>query len=305
MTYGDASYSYAANGELTEKTENGVTTRYTYDVLGNLMQVRLPSDVTIDYLIDGENRRIGKQVNGELVQGFLYQDQLNLVAELDNTGNVFSWFVYGTRSNVPDYMIRGGDSYRIISDHLGSPRLVVNAQTGEVAQRMDYDAWGNVVQDTNPGFQPFGFAGGIYDQQLGLLRYGARDYDPVTGRWTIKDPIYFDGGQLNLYAYVMSNPMNWVDEDGFAPKPGVGLGVEAHNGGKEHVHWGPKSNPRQNAVNKDGTVRHGKAPTNKMKKLINGMFGWTLKPPLLLCPICIIQDNVPEPWWDDPDFCGS
>jgi hypothetical protein len=29
----------------------------------------------VTYLIDGQNRRIGKQVNGMLVQGFLYQDQ--------------------------------------------------------------------------------------------------------------------------------------------------------------------------------------------------------------------------------------
>ncbi|MCU7907003.1 MAG: hypothetical protein KZQ76_14420 [Candidatus Thiodiazotropha sp. (ex Epidulcina cf. delphinae)] len=146
LTYGDAGYSYTANGELTEKTENGVTTYYTYDVLGNLMQVRLPGDITIDYVIDGKKRGVGKQVNGEPVQGFLYKDQLNPIAELDNTGNVLSRFVYGSKINVPDYMIRGGVSYRIIADHLGSPRLVVNVQTGEVVQRMDYDAWGNVTQ---------------------------------------------------------------------------------------------------------------------------------------------------------------
>jgi hypothetical protein len=33
----------------------------------------------------------------------------------------------------------------------------------QLAQRLDYDAWGNVTTDTNPGFQPFGFAGGLYD----------------------------------------------------------------------------------------------------------------------------------------------
>jgi RHS repeat-associated protein len=211
LTYGDAVYSYTANGELTEKTDNGATTYYDYDVLGNLMQVRLPGDITIDYVIDGKNRRIGKQVNGVLVQGFLYKDQLNPIAELDGSNSVISRFVYGTKANVPDYMIRGGEVYRIISDHLGSPRLVVNTETSEIVQRMDYDAWGNVTQDTNPGFQPFGFAGGIYDQHTGLVRFGARDYNPVIGRWTTKDPIDFDGGQLNLYSYVHSDPVNYID----------------------------------------------------------------------------------------------
>jgi len=68
--------------------------------------------------------------------------------------------------------------------------------------------------DTNPGFQPFGFAGGIYDQHTGLVRFGARDYDPQTSRWTAKDPIRFEGGDTNLYGYVFSDPVNWIDLNG-------------------------------------------------------------------------------------------
>jgi hypothetical protein len=40
---------------------------------------------------------------------------------------------------------------------------------------MDYDAWGNVLLDTNPGFQPFGFAGGLYDRDTRLVKFGARE----------------------------------------------------------------------------------------------------------------------------------
>jgi uncharacterized protein RhaS with RHS repeats len=73
------------------------------------------------------------------------------------------------------------------SDQLGSPRLVINASTGVIMQRMDYDEFGVVLMDTNPGFQPFGFAGGLYDPQTGLVRFGERDYGAPTGRWTVKD----------------------------------------------------------------------------------------------------------------------
>ncbi len=222
LTYGGASYTYTLNGELESKTEAGLTTQYHYDLLGNLMQIRLPGGMTIDYLIDGQNRRIGKKVDGILVQGFLYQDQLNPIAELDGAGNVVSRFVYAEKGNVPSYMIKGGFTYRIISDHLGSPRLVVKSADGTVVQRIDYDEFGNVVNDTNPGFQPFGFAGGIYDQNIQLTRFGARDYDAHTGRWTAKDPIRFEGRNTNLYGYVFNEPINWVDPYGLTDWPAGG-----------------------------------------------------------------------------------
>jgi len=91
---------------------------------------------------------------------------------------------------------------------------VINAQSGLVVQRMDYDEFGNVIQDTSPGLQPFGFAGGIYDPDTKLVRFGARDYDPVVGRWTVKDPIGFAGGDTNLFGYVANDPVNFVDPSG-------------------------------------------------------------------------------------------
>ncbi|MFP3960576.1 MAG: hypothetical protein ACLFUX_10435, partial [Spirochaetaceae bacterium] len=42
---------------------------------------------------------------------------------------------------------------------IGSVHLVVNTATDDVAQELIYDAFGRVLSDTAPGFQPFGFAG--------------------------------------------------------------------------------------------------------------------------------------------------
>jgi RHS repeat-associated protein len=213
LTYGNTTYSYTDNGELTSKTVGANVTTYHYDVLGNLLQVGLPGSTSIDYLVDGKNRRIGKKVNGALVQGFLYQDQLKPIAELDGNNVIVSLFVYATHANVPDYMIKGGVTYRIITDHLGSPRMIVNTADGTIAQQMNFDEFGRVTFDSNPGFQPFGFAGGLYDRDTGLVRFGARDYDAYTGRWTIKDPIGFDGG-INIYGYVEDSPTNYYDPEG-------------------------------------------------------------------------------------------
>lgn len=130
------------------------------------------------------------------------------------SGSIVSRFVYGTKGNVPDYMVKGGVTYRIISDHLGSPRLIVNTATGSIVQQVEYDEFGVVISDTNPGFQPFGFAGGLYDQHTEFVRFGAREYDASIGRWTSKDPILFEAGDTNLFGYVFNDPVNWVDPDG-------------------------------------------------------------------------------------------
>jgi RHS repeat-associated protein len=217
---GDNNYLYSDNGDLLSKT-NTVTNKvnlYHYDVLGNLISAAITEDnstatTQIEYIIDAQNRRIGKKVNNTLTQGFLYKDQLNPIAELDGNGAIVSRFIYGSKAFVPDYMIKDGKTYRIISDHLGSPRLVINTNNSTIAQRLDYDVWGNITQDTNPGFQPFGFAGGLYDQDTKFTRFGARDYDADIGRWTTKDPIGLAGG-LNVYGYVSSDPVNNIDPDG-------------------------------------------------------------------------------------------
>ena len=231
VAYNGDTYTYTINGELrTVGSPSGEQTTYDYDLHGNLLAVELPGGSRIDYLVDGRNRRIGKKIDGVLIQGLLYKDQLNPIAELDGEGNVVARFVYGDKDNVPAYMVKGGVTYRILSDHLGSPRLVVDTESGAVAQRMAYDAFGRVVEDTHPGFQPFGFAGGLWDRDSGLVRFGARDYDPGTGRWTSKDPIRFDGGDSNLFGYSFHDPINVIDPYGYEGKSCGNPGFPEYDG---------------------------------------------------------------------------
>jgi hypothetical protein len=88
---------------LQGKTLAGLSSSvsYRYDVLGNLLSA-VPGDLMqVEYVHDGQNRRIGKKVNGTLVQGFVYQNQLSPVAELDGTGAVVSRFVYASKGTCP------------------------------------------------------------------------------------------------------------------------------------------------------------------------------------------------------------
>ena len=158
-------------------------------------------------------QRAAKVVNGEVVEHYLWQDLTTLLATYDSGGNLKQRFEY-TVGHTPTSFTQGGQKYYVQSDHLGSPRVITDS-SGQVIKTLRYDSYGNITEDSNPAFEiPFGFAGGLYDSDTKLIRFGYRDYDPETGRWTARDPIGFAGGDSNLYGYVLDDPVNFIDPTG-------------------------------------------------------------------------------------------
>src|SRR5262249_42970409 len=154
--YAGRTYHYTASGVLHDIVDASGTTSYTYDVFGNLRNVTLPNGTTIDYLIDGQNRRVGKMLNGQLVRSWSYKDGLRIAAEVDFDGQghvtAIKRFGYASKGNVPDLMVmQNGTRYRILSDHLGSPRMVIAENGATIVTRMDYDEFGRVLANTQPG----------------------------------------------------------------------------------------------------------------------------------------------------------
>ncbi|MCC6996412.1 MAG: hypothetical protein IT370_17510 [Deltaproteobacteria bacterium] len=213
---GPETFIWSQSGELRTRTNTttGAVTQYGYDSNGSLTSAELPDSRNVEYIIDATGRRIGKRVDGVLVEGFIYQDALRPAAWLDGTGAVRATFVYAHAAGAPDLMLVGPSSYRLVKDNTGSVRMVLDVASGVVAQRIEYDAWGQVVLDTSPGFQPFGYTGALVDRDTGLVHLGAREYDPGLGRFTTKDPLSFGGGDTNLLAYVANDPINHVDPTG-------------------------------------------------------------------------------------------
>lgn len=217
LTRGTVAYTYDAIGNRATAIDGGATTTtYDHDGFGRLLKVDLPGGTSISYAYDGLGRRVARYVDGSFDRGWVYKDTLNPIAEVDPGGAVTARFVYGSKPHVPDYMIVGGNTYAFATDHRGSVRLVVDATTGAVVQALRYNAWGVILEDTNPGFQSFGYAGGLYDADTGLVRFGARDYDPLAGRWLQPDPTGF-WGSLNQYRYAGNDPVNMIDPNGQIP----------------------------------------------------------------------------------------
>jgi RHS repeat-associated protein len=186
-------------------------TGYKYDGLGHLREVDLATGDVVTYLVDGLGHRVAKLLNGSVVRRWVYAGSANPIAEVDNNGSALSLYPNGL-------VVTGGKTYRIVKDDAGTPRLVVDVSSGNVIQQFNVDEWGIPQSDTNPGFQPLGFAGGMYDPDTGLVAFGARDYDPVSGRWTRPDPVRFAAGIQSLYAYVGDDPINNRDPSGLAPR---------------------------------------------------------------------------------------
>ena len=91
LTNGTTSYTYTANGEIATQTSGSQVTSYQYDGTGNLLSATMPNGTKVAYILDGKNRRMGREVNGALTQGFLY-DGMHVVALLSSANKLVSQF---------------------------------------------------------------------------------------------------------------------------------------------------------------------------------------------------------------------
>ena len=210
LTAGSISYQYDLDGFLTTKTDGTDVITYDYSSRGELLSVTLPDARVIEYVHDPLGRRIAKIVDGITVEKYFWQGLTRLLAVYDGSNSLIMRFEYAD-GRMPVAMTRGGATYYLTYDQVGSLRVVAD-NVGNVVKRIDYDSFGNIINDTDPSFDmPFGFAGGLHDKDTGLVQFGYRDYDPDIGRWTAKDPILFAGGDTDLYGYVLNDPVNWID----------------------------------------------------------------------------------------------
>ena len=149
-------------------------------------------------------------------------------------------WVYGAKVDEPlgfeDYTsttVAGtGTFYEVYADRQGSVTDVIDPATGTVAAHYSYDSFGNRIT-TGTLIQPYGFTSREVDEESGLMYYRARHYDPILGQFIQRDPIGFNAGDLNLYAYVWNELRAEFEEAGFVT--GVTMGQELINARKVEI----------------------------------------------------------------------
>ena len=244
--------SYYGNGNISTYTKgayqtnnggnvSGTTTSYTYsgdrmmsygnqaceyDNMGNPTTYRGKSAtwkgrqmLSFDgnnFTYDGIGRRTSKNS-----LTFLYDDKGNILKQ-SNDLEFFYDFEGVTSVRHKKQM------YFYLRDGQGNIIAIVDS-AGSVVVQYYYDAWGNhkvvdengdeITSSTHIGnLNPFRYRGYYYDVETGLYFLQTRYYDPEVGRFLNRDSVQYADPEtingLNLYAYCLNNPVEYVDPTG-------------------------------------------------------------------------------------------
>lgn len=161
-------------------------------------------------MVDALGRRMRKTVNGQTANSWLYSSLLDVVSESDGLGNT-SRIVTVPTAGFNRVIQRNGSVLRVLVPDDVATEIVVDANTGSVVSIRKVLEWDAPESWNSVGSSTLGITGGIVDPDTRLYRFGARDYDPVTGRWMSPEPDY--QGE-NRYEYSHNDPVNLMDRDG-------------------------------------------------------------------------------------------
>lgn len=202
-----ATYTYDANGNLTQKVEGTTTWTYEWNAENQLTRVLQNAAEVARFKFDPQGRRV-ERVAGGVTTLWAYDDE-DILRE--TVGASTTKYLHGPGIDEPLASEDGaGVLSHIHADGLGSIVRTTNG-AGAVVGSRQYDSYGNIEVGAVDGYA---FTGREWDAAANLAYYRARYYDPKIGRFISEDPIGFDGGDVNFYAYVLNNPVNLVDPTG-------------------------------------------------------------------------------------------
>lgn len=208
LTAGNNAFGYDKEGQLS----SGYEKSYTFDFEHRLKSV----GEGIEFIYDGKGTRIRATRDG-VMTNYVYDAGGNLLAEADKDGNILRYYIHGKGllavvTETPTRM------YCYHYNATGST-IAMTDETQTVVNQYSYDPHGNILTQQEQIPQSFKYVGqyGVMAEPNGFYYMRARYYDPQAGRFISEDPIGFDGGDVNLYAYVANNSIIFIDPQGTSP----------------------------------------------------------------------------------------
>jgi len=197
-------FSYDANGNLT----NDGTRTFEWDAADRLVAVNVGTHRS-EFTYDGFDQRVRivEKENGTIVsdQPFIWNG--NQIAERRTvTGSTGTTRVY--RFGLQD----NGAARYLTQDQVLSIRETTD-DSGTIQARYDYAPFGAATKVTGSGSDVLEYTGAPVHEASGLFLMKRRAYDPAMARWLSEDPIGLKAGP-NLYAYVVNDPLRWIDPEG-------------------------------------------------------------------------------------------
>lgn len=188
--------SYDATGKLTSDITASGTDSRVYDASGNLL---LDADPVKGYTL------------------YLPGTDLTYSPGAAATTAVRTYTLAGAAIAERSSTIGGSGTslYWLSGDDQGTAQAEVNASTGAAAVRYE-DPFGNPRGSSVTWSSDHGFLNAPTSASTGLTHLGARDYDPLLGRFTTVDPVLDpkDPMQNDGYAYAHNTPVNAADPSG-------------------------------------------------------------------------------------------
>ncbi|PRY40479.1 RHS repeat-associated protein [Umezawaea tangerina] len=177
-----------AEGRLAKVTQGGTTTEFVYDADGERLLRRDPTGTTL--YLDGQELRVTKATGAKSATRY-YQFGDQTVAMRDASG--LTW---------------------LAGDHQGTSQVAVTSTGLQVTRKRQTPFGGTRGSAVFPGER--GFVGGTNDPSTGLVHLGAREYDPVLGRFLSVDSLLTknDAQSMNGYTYSDNNPLTYADPSG-------------------------------------------------------------------------------------------
>jgi RHS repeat-associated protein len=220
LSDGTYSYTYDGEGNRTRRTEiaTGKITEYNWDYRNRLTAVLFKDasgnvTKTIDYIYDGNNQRVGKRIDGAVIERYVI-DRNQIALVFDGAGNQTHRYLYGTQIDQVLADEIGVSTNWMLGDNQGTIRDVVDSN-GSLINHVVYDSFGKVQSQSNAGYElRYGYTGREQDGETGLNYYRARYYDAGNGLFISEDPIGFNAGDTNIYRYVGNSPVNRTDPSG-------------------------------------------------------------------------------------------